>query len=300
MSVLSQIYKGVAYRVHLVTIKICPRVEMARCYHKVFGVFPNFKDPKSLIEKIYWLQLNSDTSLWSLCTDKYRVRDYVIEKGLGDCLNELYGVWENEDDIDFDSLPPQCVLKTTNGCGQTFFYDRGILNSDDKARKQLGKWLRHPFGVSGGELHYLKIKPHIIAEKLIPIPQGEVSLTDYKIWCFDGEPFCILVVYNRKGATVNLALYDLNWNPMMQYLKSTKHNICDPDASISKPDSLDEMIRIAGILSRGFPEVRVDLYEIDKKPVFGEMTFSTGFGYFTDEFYRILGDKVVLQKDSRR
>ena len=300
MSNLSHIFQELAYMVHRITLKLNPRIEMARCYHKIFGVFPNFKEPKSLIEKVYWLQLNADTSLWSLCADKYRVRDYVFEKGLGHYLNELYGVWENENDIEFAKLPSQCVLKTTNGCGQTLFYDRSIPNSDDLAKKQLGKWLRHPFGVSGGELHYLRIKPRIIAEKLIPIPEGEVSLTDYKFWCFDGEPFCILVVYNRKDTTVNLALYDLNWNPMLQYLKSTKHAICDPNASISKPESLDEMIRLAEILSRGFPEVRVDLYEIEKKPFFGEMTFSTGFGYFTDDFYRILGDKVVLQKENRR
>lgn len=275
-------------------IKIDPRIEMARCYHKIFGVFPNFKEPKSLVEKIYWLQLNTDTSLWSLCADKYSVRDYVLEKGLGDYLNELYGVWKNENDIEFALLPSRCVLKTNNGCGQTFFYDKRVPHCADLARKCLGDWLRQPFGVSGGELHYLRIKPRIIAEKFIPTPVGEISLTDYKIWCFDGEPFCILVVYNRRGKTVNLALYDLNWNPMMQYLISTKHAICNPNASISKPYSLDEMIRIAGILSKGFPEVRVDLYEIDKKPVFGEMTFSTGFGYFTEEFYRILGDKVVL------
>jgi hypothetical protein len=275
---------------------IDPRIEMARCYHKVFKVWPNFKEPKSLIEKVYWLQLETDTSLWSLCTDKYRVRNYVIEKGLGDYLNELYGVWENVDEIDFNSLPPKCVLKTNNGCGQTIFYDKGIPNCNDLARKLLEKWKRHPFGVSGGELHYLNIKPLIIAEKPIPIPESKVSLTDYKIWCFAGKPFCILVVYGRENGMVNLALFDLDWNILPHYLKSTKHAICDPNASIPKPDSLDEMIRIAGILSKGFPEVRVDLYEVDKKPLFGEMTFSTGFGYFTDEFYRILGDKVVLPR----
>lgn len=297
MAVLSKIYKEIAYRVHLATIKLSPRVEMARCYHKVFKVWPNFKEPKSLIEKVYWLQLNSDTSLWSLCADKYRVRDYVVEKGFADYLNELYGVWDSENDIEFAMLPSQCVLKTTNGCGQTIFYDRDVLNSDDLARKQLGKWLRHPFGVSGGELHYLKIKPRIIAEKLIPIPEGEVSLTDYKIWCFDGEPFCILVVYGRSNGLVNLALFDLDWSPMPHFLKRTNHSNIHSETYIQKPDCLEEMLHMAKVLSTGFSEVRVDLYNVDSHPLFGEMTFSTGFGYFTDDFYRILGDKVVLKKD---
>ena len=77
----SLLFKELAYRVHKSAIKIDPRIEMARCYHKVFNTWPNFRNPKSLIEKIYWLQLNSDTSRWSLCADKFKVRSYLKEKG---------------------------------------------------------------------------------------------------------------------------------------------------------------------------------------------------------------------------
>lgn len=292
----SSLYKEIAYMMHRATVYINPRIEMARCYHKVFGEWPNFREPKSLMEKIYWLQLNTDTSLWSLCADKYRVREFLKERGCGAYLNIIYEMWDDPNEITWDSLPNQFVLKTNNGCGQNIIID-GRENYDIReVKKQFMWWINHPFGVSGAELHYLNIKPCIFAEKLLPIPNDELSLVEYKIWCFSGEPFCILVTYARTNKTLKLALFDLDWNPMMHHLKSTNHEICDSKVLIPRPESLNEMLSIAQKLSRGFPEVRIDFYEIDKKPLFGEMTFSTGFGYFTDEFYRILGDKVVLPR----
>ena len=294
MSIIKYLRKEVIYWIQRLAIKIDPRIEMARCYYGVFGCLPNFQNPKTLIEKIYWLQLKTDTSQWSLCADKYKVRDYLLEKNLGKYLNTLYGVWNSVDEIDFESLPPKCILKVSSACGQNIIYDRDKIYELEDIRKRLQWWLRHPFGASGGELHYLNSKSKIIAEKILPLPSNETSLMDYKIWCFSGRPFCILVVSNRDGKTYNLSLYDLNWKPMFCYLKNTKHAIIDAQKNIPRPASLNEMLQLAGTLSEGFPEVRVDLYEIDMKPVFGEMTFSTGFGYFTDEFYRLLGDKVVL------
>ena len=267
---------------------------MARCYYKVFGTLPDFRNPKSLIEKVYWLQLNTDTSLWSVCADKYRVRDYIKEKHLERYLNDLYGVWNSPQEIDSYSLPDRYVLKTNNGCSQTIFCDGNTPLNFDYVKRKLKWWNRHRFGFSGGELHYLNIPRKIIAEKLLPIPEGETSMVDYKIWCFSGEPYCVFVTYGRRNGTFRTALYDLDWKPMFQYLKNTKRAIFDPSVSILRPKCFDEMLLLAKRLSEGFPEVRIDLYDVNNSPIFGEMTFSTGFGYFTDEFYRILGDKVVL------
>ena len=270
---------------------------MIRCYYKIFGRFPNFKNPKSFIEKIYWLQLNSDTSLWTFCTDKYRVREYIVQKGLGEYLNTIYSVWDKPERVDLSILPNEYILKTNNGCNQMVVVNgKGIIN-EKVILEQLRWWYNHPFGVSGGQLHYLRIKPCIIAEKLLPIQRGEKSLIDYKIWCFSGNPFCILVTYGRTERTVNIALYDLNWIPMPQYIKSTNHVIAKSGNAIPKPVCLDEMLKIAKILSEEIPQVRVDLYDINNRPVFGELTFSTGFGYFTDEFYQILGDLTVLPNE---
>ena len=294
MSIIKRLYQGLVYWVHCLVLSIDPRIEMARCFHKVFGEFPNFKRPKSFIEKIYWLQLNTDTELWSLCTDKYRVREYVTRKGLGMYLNTLYAVWEKPDDVDLSFLPKEFILKSNNGCNQLIV----VKNKDEVdvkgVLKQLRWWYKHPFGVSGGQLHYLKIKPCIIAEKLLPISEGEISLIDYKIWCFSGEPYCILVTFGRTESTVNIALYDLEWNPMPQYIKSTGHVLAQSGKEISRPECLEEMLRISKILSDGIPQVRVDLYNIKNRPVFGELTFSTGFGYFTDDFYQKISDLTIL------
>lgn len=294
MFIIKRLYRGLVYLLHSLVLSIDPRIEMVRCYYKVFGKIPNFKIPKSFIEKIYWLQLNTDTELWSLCTDKYRVREYVAQKGLGMYLNTLYAVWERPEDVDLSSLPKEFILKSNNGCNQLIV----VKNKDEVdvkgVLKQLRWWYNHPFGVSGGQLHYLKIKPCIIAEKLLPIPEGEVSLIDYKIWCFSGNPFCILVTYGRTKETVNIALFDLNWTPMPQHVKSTEHVKAQSGETIPKPACLEEMLMISRKLSEGIPQVRVDLYNVDNRPIFGELTFSTGFGYFTDEFYQTLGNLTIL------
>lgn len=291
--------KRLLYYIHRCLVWVNPRIEMARCYYKVFNSWPDFVHPKTLVEKIYWLQLNVDTIQWSVCADKYLVREYVRSKGLGNTLNSIYAVWDKPEDVDFTFLPQNFIIKMNNACNHNIVVnDKDHINIEE-IRSRLKWWYRHPFGASGGELHYLRIEPRIIAEKLIPVPKGEVSLMDYKIWCFGGKPFCILVVFGRTVNTVHLALYDLKWNSMSYYLKNAKHVIVHEDVVIPRPDCLDEMLRIAEVLSSDFPEVRVDLYNVDNQPVFGEMTFSTGFGYFTDEFYRILGDKVVLPLDNK-
>ena len=291
------LYNDMAYWFHKMCVMLDPRIEMARCYHKTFGRWPDFNNPKTLIEKIYWLQLNTDTSLWTLCADKYKVREYLIKKKLENYLNDLYGVWNSPEEIDFKRLPERYVLKTNNGCSQTIISDGSAPLSLEYVKRKLDWWNRHLFGVSGGELHYLKIPRKIIAEKLLPFPEGETSMIDYKIWCFSGEPYCIFVTYGRQNGTFKTALYDLDWKPMFQCLKNTKRAIHNPSVSIQKPNCFDEMLILAKKLSEGFPEVRIDLYDVDNRPVFGEMTFSTGFGYFTDDFYRILGDKVILPKE---
>ena len=178
------------------------------------------------------------------------------------------------------------------------FVDREKGIDEKMIKKQLRWWLNHPFGVSGGELHYLNIKPCIIAEKILAVPEGENSLIDYKFWFFSGKPYCVFVTYGRTEKSFNFALFDLDWHPLTQYVRSTSHALFFPDKKIERPDSFEEMLSMAKRLAEGFPEVRVDLYEVDKKPVFGEMTFSTGFGYFTDDFYHILVDKVVLPIDN--
>lgn len=279
---------------------ISPKYLSNHTYKKAFHKDINWESPTNLIEKIYWLQLNTDTSLWTLCADKYRVREFVKERGCEETLNKLYGVWENADEINFDSLPNSFVLKTNNSCGQIILVkDKKELNIAE-AKKKLKSWMKTKYGYNGAQLHYTRIKPCIIAEELLVNDNNEnSSLVDYKIWCFNGKAEFILVVsdrgWNEHGCShYSLSTYDLNWNnTSTKTLKTDDLHYSGYD--IPKPHCLKEMIEYAQKLSAGFPEVRVDFYEINKKVIFGELTFTTGYGYFTEEYYDYLGSKTDIK-----
>lgn len=265
-------------------------------FKKVFGRDINWENPTSLIEKIYWMQIYSDTSLWTRCSDKYLVRSYVIEKECEDVLNTLYGKWNNATDIDWNMLPESFVLKTNNSCGQVILVkDKKDLNIPQTIQK-LNDWLNIKYGYRDAQLHYTKIKPCIIAEKLFEnkIERGK-SLVDYKIWCFNGVPECILVVYNRTNENYFLSSYDLKWKNISDKTFNLD-NAHYSGTNISKPESFDQMIECAKKLSTGVPQVRIDFYDIDGKAIFGEMTFTTGFGYYKEEYYDYLGSMLDLKK----
>lgn len=275
---------------------INPKILANWTYKSRFGKNIDWKNPHDLIEKIYWLQMYSDTSLWTLCADKYRVREYVEKKGCGTILNKLYGVWEDVEDIDWDTLPNSFVLKWNNGSGQVIIVkDKGSLDIV-KTKKTLRSWLKSNYGYEGAQMHYLKIKSCIIAEELlINEVNPDESLVDYKIWCFHGKPCFCLVVYGRQGIDYKLSAYDLQWNNISDrvFNKDSKH-YCG--VNIRKPSSFNKMIEYATKLSADFAEVRVDFYEINDNPIFGELTFTSGYGYYSYDFYKELGSFIDLNK----
>lgn len=292
-------YKLLATYIHKATVVINPKKEMERVYKKVFHQMPNIDNPKNLIEKIYWLQLHSDTSLWTKCADKYQVREYLHELGMDQYLPKLYGKWDSANDIDFNQLPDKYILKTNNGCG-TCIIVRNNDKDPDKMRKMLKEWMIVPYGWSGAQIHYTRIKPCIIAEQLLENSAKDnvvspSSLIDYKIWCFNGEPECIFVVYNRNGHYAKIALYDNDWNVIDNKMIPTEYKSVDSKKHIERPKCLEEMLDVAKKLSAPFKEVRVDLYVVEDKPVFGELTFTTGYGYFTEEYYNYLGSKFDVR-----
>lgn len=291
-------YKLLVAYIHKATVVINPKSEMERVYKKVFHRMPNIDNPNNLIEKIYWLQLHSDTSLWTKCADKYQVREYLHELGMDQYLPKLYGKWDSANDIDFDQLPEKYILKTNNGCG-TCIIVRNNDKNPDMMRKRLKEWMIVPYGWSGAQIHYTRIKPCIIAEQLLENSEKDnvvspSSLIDYKIWCFNGEPESIFVVYNRNGHYAKFALYDTDWNMLDNKITPTVYKTIDLDSHIERPKCLDEMLILARKLSAPFKEVRVDLYVVEDKPVFGELTFTTGYGYFTEEYYNYLGSKFEI------
>lgn len=289
----------------VVAYKIKPRYASDIMYRRAFHKKQNLDDPQNLVEKTNWMQFNSDTSMWTMCADKYRMREYVEQRGLGDHLPKLYGHWDNPEEIDFETLPNEFVLKSNNGCGTVkIVHDKTTL--DIPATKKLMKsWLK-PYGYVGGQTHYLRIKPCIIAEELLHQDKEEKifspnSLVDYKMWCINGEPESIWVAYNRHDVFhVNMALFDTSWNPIPQYLRNTNQEIHNPNDIIPRPTCLDEMFDIARKLSDPFPELRLDFYVIDGKPYIGEMTFTAGYGFYTDEYYEYLGKKIDLSKVAKK
>lgn len=266
--------------------------------------FP-WKNPRTLDEKMTWLSVMTDTSKWTEYSDKYEVRKYIESLGLKDILTECYGVWDKAEDIDFDRLPDKFVLKCTHDCGSTV-----VVKEKDKMNKQevvnfLQKHLDVNYGYSWCELHYTKIKPRVIAESLIEMGEGvdpSFGLADYKINCIEGKAQYVEVIYGRHLDSVegsHDAIFDLyniyTWEPMRQY----KTNLNDNFQTVPRPKNLERMIEIAERISQGFPQVRVDLYNVDGKIYFGEMTFFSASGMNNDlsrEFQLMIGDRIHLPK----
>ena len=293
----SKLCRELVYQMHKRSALKDPKAEASRVYRARFGKDIDWENPVDLIEKSYWLQYNTDTSLWTLCADKYAVRKYVEEHGLGCMLPTLYGKWDNADDVDFEKLPKSFVLKANNGSGTVLVVkDKSTLNLK-KVRKMMKEWLKYTYGYNSADLFYTKIPPCLIAEEYhetAPVPYS-CSLIDYKIWCFNGEPECIWVAFDRKnGQAVKMALFDLDWNPIPEHLLSTDHYVYDPNIKLEKPACLDEMLEACRKLTKPFKEVRADFYDINGKAYFGELTFSAGYGFYQDEYYKYLGSLIKL------
>tara|TARA_B110000091_G_C13809350_1_gene474169 strand:+ start:1101 stop:2045 length:945 start_codon:yes stop_codon:yes gene_type:complete len=262
----------------------------------------NWNSPRDLNEKINWLKFNTDTSPWSDLSDKYKVRSYVEKCGLGDLLVELYGVWENADDINFDKLPNSFVLKANNGSATVLLVKDKTTLDLVKIRTQLKKWQKSRFGIMEAEPHYLSLKPCIIAEQLLENDNSEfsTSLIDYKIWCFNGEPYSIWTCSNRQiGGATYVASHDMNWKVHPERSVFTDHyRQCTNN--IPRPKSLEQMIDACRILAKDFPQVRMDFYECQGKAYFGEMTFTSFGGYmdfYSHKYLLELGAKVKLTID---
>lgn len=255
-----------------------------------FGRKLDLENPKTLSDKICWIELNTDQALAARCTDKYAVRSYVEEKGLGDILIPLVGgPWINASDIDIDSLPERFVLKATHGCEMNYICkDKSRLDRNDLLNKA-GQWLKEDYPRACIEPHY-KLVPHrLYSEEFVG---GLGDVIDYKFHCINGEPAFVLTCSNREDS-LKLSLYDLDWNPISG-LQGAMRN----ERKIERPKNLKEMLEVAKTLSSDFDFVRVDLYEADEKIFFGELTFSPACGvleYFTDSFVAKWGEVLHVK-----
>lgn len=271
-----------------------PKLYSSYLFKKELGRSMNWKNPKDLDQKITWMSFNTDTSLWSRLADKYLVREFVKEMGCEEIIIPLLGRWKSVDEIDFSSLPDKFVIKTNCSCGDSTIVKNKSRMDVKYVKKRLQNALDDPMGYETAELHYLKIDPCIIAEQLLEPRNG--IITDYKVYCFHSKPYCIFTGSNRDvvNHTVDFNVFSTKWERWNHCMSPAYRN----DIQVPKPDSLNEMLRYAEILSKPFPFVRVDFYDIDGKVYLGEMTFTPKKGrqlFFTKEFSEELGALLHIE-----
>ena len=235
----------------------------------------NLSHPVTFNEKIQWLKIWDSTPIKTRLADKYAVREWVAEQ-IGDeyLIPLVGGPWEKGEDIDFDALPERFVLKSNHASGDIIVVKNKNQINQKKIIRAVNHWLKTMFGWEGLEAQYFHIPPRIIAEEFME--QSDGNLLDYKINCLNGEPLLIQVLGDRNlsNHTGKIAFYDTNWN-LLEYNIGVYP---DYDHPIDKPEKLEEMLQIARQLSKEFIYVRVDLYCVNNRVKFGEMTFTPGNG----------------------
>lgn len=237
---------------------------------------PNFGEGMSFDDKITWLKLYSYPTdvLVAQCADKLEVRKYIKNKGREEILNELYGSYKEGSEIDFSELPESFVLKWNNDFGSTIIVKNKSDENLDLLVQKIDSKKDESFYLLGAEMHYKLIKPMIVCEKYLEEP-SQKALTDYKFYCYHGEPKFVMVCIGRKNSRASYYFYDLNWNLMR--INSDGLN-APKDFVVDKPKNFNEMLTIAKELSEDFKFVRVDLYNLLGKIIFGEMTFTPASG----------------------
>ena len=271
---------------------------LKRRFHAARGYYMNFDDPKTFSEKLQWLKLHDHNPLYTKLVDKADVKGYIEEKLGADYVIPTLGVWDRAEDIDFDSLPEQFVLKCTHDShGLCICKDKKKIDRE-KTKAKLGSALKSNYYLRFREWPYKNVKPRVIAEQYMS-DQGK-DLADYKVHCFNGEAKVVLVCAGRFSAGgITEDFYDCEWN----HLDIKRPKIPNAGTEQKKPEQLSEMLRLAEQLAQGIPFVRVDFYIVDNKVYFGEMTFfpASGFTPFVPEKWDLtLGGWLSLPKDERK
>lgn len=254
-------------------------------YYMIFDKHIDLENPKTFNEKLQWFKLYDHNEKYHTLVDKYAVRDFVAEKIGEEYLIPLCGgPWNSVEEIDFSSLPEQFVIKCTHD-SQSVTVCRDKASADiDAIKNKLSKAMKADYYKFGREWAYKDVKPRIVAEKMIIDSEGNLP-NDYKFFCFKGQPKMIQVDYDRFSGHKR-RLYSADWEIIpckYEYADDEKHEI-------EKPPMLENMLEVCRKLSEGLEFVRVDLYNVDGKIYFGEMTFypESGFGHIVPEKYNEL------------
>lgn len=280
--------------------RISPRLNSKVVYRAKFHRPLDLKHPQTLDEKIQWLKLNTyyKNPLITQCADKYAVREYVKSCGCGEILNELYGVYDKVDDIPWASLPNRFVLKWNFGCGENLIvFDKATLDIEGAKRKMQEWYKKHrDYYLRYSEMQYKDIPPKIVCEKLIETENGGLPV-DYKLYCFNGRPDCVLVCSGRglDGGGAKYYFFDRDWN-LKRYNKAGKD--APEGFTLPKPENVEQLFEYAEKLTKPFPFVRADFYLERGKVTFGELTFTPCGGFDVNrlpETQRRFGEMIVLK-----
>lgn len=252
----------------------------------------NLKNPRRYTEKIQWYKLYYRDPLMLQCADKYRVRDFIKSRGLEHILNELYIKFDSPDEISLEKLPEKFAMKLSNGSGTNLLCTNKNELDIEKVKNDFRDFYAESNAAAGREWVYnTKEKPVIVVEKFLEDSQQKGGIYDYKFICFDGVPHYVVCDMERF-TNHHRNIYDTEWNDLHVGSDCPCSNV-----KIQKPEKLNEMLEIVKTLAKGFPTVRVDLYTVQGKIFFGELTFFPWSGYVIydpDKFDFEAGEKFVL------
>lgn len=263
-------------------------------YYFQTGKRLHLKHPKTFNEKLQWLKLHDRKPEYTTMVDKYAVKEYVAKIIEQEYIIPTLGVWDNPEEIAWDDLPSQFVLKTTHGGGS-----KGVIICRNKAEldrndviKCLSKAMKYDVYKRYREWPYKNVQPKVIAEEFLSDPESEDgSIKDYKFFCFNGKPIYCGVFSNRLSKMA-VDYFDMEWNHLPFSLKVPSSEIPP-----TKPQHFETMRLLATKLAQGHPHLRVDFYEVNSKVYFGELTFysTSGYGQFSpDEWDEIWGNHIQI------
>ena len=278
-----------------------PKISIQLRYFYNLHKFVNFHNPRTFSEKLQWLKIYNKDPRYTTMVDKYSVKEYVSKVIGSEYVIPTYGVWDSPDIIDWKNLPPKFVLKTTHaggGSGVVICDDIESFDKEEATIKLMNSYMTDTYATSK-EWPYKNVPRRIIAEQLLE-SKVQNELLDYKWYCFNGEPKYCQVIKDRKSKET-IDFFDVDWNHQ-EFIGLVGRNtkVCHSDIPPQRPENLNIQLSVARKLSKDLPFSRIDLYEVDGRVYFGEITFFplSGMGKFIPEKYNMLiGDMLELPND---
>lgn len=284
---------------HLLINQIPDSIYLRLIYRKIVGKKLFLRHPQTFNEKLQWLKIHDRNPAYTELVDKYAVRDFVKRTIGKQYLIPLLGVWDSFDQIDFNALPNQFVLKTNHDSGSVVICRDKSSFDKESAQKILTSSLKRNYYYQFREWPYKNVKRRILAEQFMTDSEGSDNLTDYKFSCFNGRVDNVMTCLDRNSGDTKFLFFDHTWTLRRYNLRGKS---VPEGFTIPKPECMDEMFSLAAKLSKGIPFVRVDLYAINGKPFFGELTFYPQSGFDrnllpeTDKHFGELLDLSILQR----